>query len=87
MAWEGDISEWGFNWEEGFAVTSLWNGSTSDNHCMAIVGLAHDDEGERYFIMKNSWGKENPYGGLMYLSYGYFQKKTIAVFLNKDLIY
>jgi bleomycin hydrolase len=87
VAWEGDISEWGFNWEEGYAVTSLWNGSTSDNHCMAIVGLAHDEEGNRYFIMKNSWGKENPYGGLMYLSYGYFMKKTIAVFLNKDLIY
>lgn len=87
VAWEGDISEWGFNWEEGYAVTSLWNGSTSDNHCMAIVGLAHDEEGNRYFIMKNSWGKENPYGGLMYLSYGYFMKKTIAVFLNKDVIY
>lgn len=87
VAWEGDISEWGFNWEEGYAVTSLWNGSTSDNHCMAIVGLAHDEEGNRYFIMKNSWGKENPYGGLMYLSYGYFMKKTVAVFLNRQLIY
>ena len=87
VAWEGDISEQGFKWEEGFAVTSLWNGRTTDDHCMAIVGLAHDDEGGKYFIMKNSWGTNNPYGGLMYLSYGYFLKKTIAVFLNKDLIY
>jgi bleomycin hydrolase len=87
VAWEGDISELGFDWKKGYAVTSWWNGRTTDDHCMSIVGLAHDEEGERYFIMKNSWGKKNPYGGLMYLSYGYFMQKTIAVFLNKDLIY
>ena len=87
VAWEGDISERGFSWEKGYAITSWWNGRTTDDHCMAIVGLAHDEEGERYFIMKNSWGKKNPYGGLMYLSYGYFMQKTIAVFLNKELTY
>lgn len=87
VAWEGDISEHGFSWEKGYAITSWWNGRTTDDHCMAIVGLAHDEEGKRYFIMKNSWGKKNPYGGLMYLSYGYFMQKTIAVFLNKELIY
>ena len=53
---------------------------------MAIVGLAHDEEGEQYFIMKNSWGTKNPYDGLMYLSYGYFLRKTVAVFLNRQLI-
>lgn len=87
VCWEGDISEQGFNWEEGYAVTSLWNGRTTDDHCMAIVGLAHDEEGEQYFIMKNSWGTKNPYDGLMYLSYGYFLCKTVAVFLNRQLIY
>ena len=87
VAWEGDISELGFDWEKGYAVTSWWNGRTTDDHSMSIVGLAHDEEGEHYFIMKNSWGKKNPYGGLMYLSYGYFMQKTIAVFLNKKLIY
>jgi len=86
VCWEGDTSEPGFNWQKGYAVTSLWNGRTTDDHCMAIVGLAHDETGERYFIMKNSWGTNNPYGGLMYLSYGYFLEKTIAVVLNKDLI-
>jgi bleomycin hydrolase len=86
VCWEGDISEQGFNWEEGYAVTSLWNGRTTDDHCMAIVGLAHDEEGEQYFIMKNSWGTKNPYDGLMYLSYGYFLRKTVAVFLYRQLI-
>ena len=86
VCWEGDISECGFNWQEGYAVDSWWNGRTTDDHCMAIVGLGHDDAGEHYFIMKNSWGTKNPYEGLMFLSYGYFMKKTVAVFLNKDLI-
>ena len=86
VAWEGDTSEWGFNWDEGYAVTTLWNGSTSDNHCMAIVGIAHDEAGERYFIMKNSWGDNNAFGGLLYMSFSYFQKKTIAVVLPKVVL-
>jgi bleomycin hydrolase len=83
VAWEGDISELGFDWKKGYAVTSWWNGRTTDDHCMSIVGLAHDEEGERYFIMKNSWGKKNPYGGLIFMSYGYFRQKTVAVFLPR----
>ena len=46
---------------------------------MAIVGLAHDDSGQQFFICKNSWGPNNPYQGLMFLSFAYFKLKTIAV--------
>ena len=46
---------------------------------MEIVGLAHDDDNRRYFILKNSWGTGNPYKGLMYMSEDYFLLKTIAV--------
>lgn len=81
VCWEGDISEHGFDWKRGVARLSLLNGRTTDDHCMAIVGLARDAEGEPFFIMKNSWGTKNPYDGLMFLSYGYFKKKTVAVFL------
>ena len=40
----------------------------SERHAMAIVGIAHDDKGEKYFIMKNSWGTDRPHQGLDYLS-------------------
>ena len=53
------------------------------NHAMAIVGLAHDEEGERYFVMKNSWGSQRPYGGLEYVSFDYFKTNTIAVEMPK----
>ncbi len=86
VCWEGDTSEYGFDWSEGIATTSWWNGKTTDDHCMAIVGIARDEEGARYFIMKNSWGTANRYGGLLYLSFDYFLRKTIAVYLPLEIL-
>lgn len=84
VCWEGDTSERGFSFEEGIADLSLINGRTTDDHCMSIVGIAHNQEGKRFFILKNSWGTDNPYGGLMYMSFDYFKAKTIAVYLTKE---
>lgn len=56
----------------------------SRGHAMAIVGLAHDDHGKRYFVMKNSWGTQRPHGGLEYLSYNRFRKTTLAVEMTRD---
>jgi len=86
VCWEGDISERGFLPKEGLAVTSLINGSTTDDHCMAIIGLARDEAGQLYFVMKNSWGETPPYGGLIYMSSDYFKKKTLAVCLVRELL-
>ncbi len=55
-----------------------------NNHAMAIVGLAHDEEGERYFVMKNSWGKQGRYGGLEYYPISRFRKETIAVEMTRE---
>ncbi|MBQ6578923.1 MAG: hypothetical protein IJL91_14455 [Bacteroidales bacterium] len=86
VCWEGDTSERGFKREKGVARIGLIGGKTSDNHCMAIVGIARDSKGKPYFIMKNSWGTKNPYGGLFYMSYPYFMRKTVAVYLPKDCL-
>ena len=55
-----------------------------EEHAMAIVGIAHDDGGHRYFIMKNSWGTDGPYGGLEYISYKNFRRNTVAVEMTKE---
>ncbi len=94
VCWEGDISEPGFSFARGLAVMparaaldaaarqkAFERFETTDDHCMAIVGLARDGGGRLYFIMKNSWGTANPYGGLMYMSAEYLRMKTVAVFL------
>jgi len=86
ICWEGDVSERGFSFAKGVAERRFPGGRTTDDHCMAIVGIAHDGEGHPYFIMKNSWGSSNPYGGLMLMSFDYFKKKTIAVVLPKDAV-
>ena len=57
---------------------------TTDDHCMEIIGIARDKTGKHYFICKNSWGTDNPYKGLMYMSENYFRLKTIAVYLAKE---
>lgn len=56
----------------------------SREHAMAIVGIAHDTEGGKYFIMKNSWGTDGPYKGLDYLSFEDFRRRTLAVEMTKE---
>ena len=54
-----------------------------EGHGMAIVGIAHDDKGEQYFIMKNSWGTDGPNKGLEYVPFDYFKKHTVSVVMTK----
>ncbi len=95
VCWEGDISEPGFSFIRGVAEIEGAPASaasvqklrqrmferfqTTDDHCMSIIGIAHDAKGQKYFVCKNSWGTNNPYGGLMYMSFDYFALKTICV--------
>ena len=95
VCWEGDTSEDGFSFAEGVAKLENDNEKptqaqrqkafethrTTDDHCMEIVGIAHDKAGNKYFCCKNSWGKNNRFGGFMYLSYNYVRLKTIAAYV------
>ena len=54
-----------------------------EGHGMAIVGIAHDNQGKQYFIMKNSWGTEGPNKGLEYVPFDYFKKHTVSVVMTK----
>lgn len=92
VCWEGDVSEPGFSFERGIAELpddipctqqqrqkAFETRRTTDDHCMCLIGIAHDNKGRRYYIAKNSYGTNNPYGGLMYLSENYVRMKTVAV--------
>jgi bleomycin hydrolase len=59
----------------------------SSGHAMAVVGLARDDNGRPFFVMKNSWGTNQPHQGLVYMSFGYFREKTLAVEMPRDVFY
>lgn len=62
------------------------NYSTTDDHGMHITGLAKDQNGKKYYYVKNSWGTENPYKGYIYVSESYFRLRTTVIFLNKNAI-
>ena len=38
----------------------------------------------KYFIMKNSWGSDRPYGGLDYIAFVHFREHTISVVMTKE---
>ena len=59
--------------------------TTSDDHLMHIVGIAKDQEGVKYYIVKNSWGVENG-DGYDDASENYIKAKTIAIMVNKKAI-
>ncbi|HLG03160.1 MAG TPA: C1 family peptidase, partial [Bacteroidia bacterium] len=63
------------------------NLSTQDDHGMQITGIAKDQTGKEYYIVKNSWGTENnELGGYFYCSRPYFQYKTTSILVHKSAI-
>ena len=60
------------------------NMETTDDHGMVIVGYATDQEGNRYYKVKNSWDTNQLYGGYLYVSEPYFLEKTISIMVNDN---
>ena len=71
---------------EDMRLNAFNNQTTTDDHLMHIVGMAKDQKGTTYYIVKNSWGKENPYGGYLYVSEAYVKYKTTSIMLNKKAL-
>ena len=62
------------------------NHTTTDDHGMVIVGSAIDQEGNKYYKVKNSWDTNQIYDGYIYVSEAYFLAKTIDIVVNKAAI-
>ena len=63
------------------------NYNTTDDHGMHITGLAEDQNGTKYFYVKNSWSDENHvYDGYLYASNAYVRYKTMDIMVHKDAI-
>ena len=60
------------------------NYNTTDDHLMHIVGISLDKEGNKYYIVKNSWGDRGPDKGFLHMSVPYVKMKTISITLHKD---
>lgn len=60
--------------------------STTDDHLMHLVGRATDQMGNKYYLIKNSWGKIGPHKGYLYMSEAYVRLHTLAITLNRDCL-
>ena len=65
---------------------TLLNYSTTDDHLMHITGMAKDQNGKKYFYVKNSWGAVSPYQGYVYMSEPYFRLKTVSIMVHKNAV-
>lgn len=62
------------------------NYETTDDHGMHIVGIAKDQNGKEYYIVKNSWGLSNDYKGYLYMSKDFMKYKATDIMLHKDAL-
>jgi bleomycin hydrolase len=63
------------------------NYQTTDDHGMLLTGIAKDQNGNVYYIIKNSWGTDgSPYKGYFYASKPFVQLKTMDIMVNKNAI-
>ena len=62
------------------------NWETTDDHGMQIYGIAKDQEGNEYYMVKNSWGKAGKYDGIWYASKAFVRYKTMNIVVHKDAL-
>ncbi len=62
------------------------NWTLTDDHGMHIYGLAKDQNGREYYMVKNSWGETGDYKGSWYMTKNYIAARTMDFLVNKNAI-
>lgn len=62
------------------------NYETTDDHGMQIYGIAQDQTGKKFYMIKNSWGTDNKYKGTWYISENFVKYKTMNIVVHKDAL-
>lgn len=62
------------------------NWTLTDDHGMLIYGIAKDQTGREYYMVKNSWGITGEYEGTWYMSKNFILAKLMDFMINKNAI-
>ncbi len=62
------------------------NKQSTDDHGMHLFGTAKDQNGNKYYLIKNSWGESGAYKGIWYMSENFCKAKTLNYVVNKKAI-
>ena len=62
------------------------NWELTDDHGMLIFGIAKDQNGKEYYMVKNSWGETGAYKGIWYMTKNYVVANTMDYMVNKNAI-
>lgn len=58
----------------------------TDDHGMLIYGIAKDQNGKEYYMVKNSWGEWGDYKGIWYMTKTFIAANTMDYMVNKNAI-
>ena len=62
------------------------NWELTDDHGMLIYGIAKDQNGKEYYMVKNSWGEAGDYKGTWYMTKNFIIANTMDYMVNKNAI-
>ena len=62
------------------------NWELTDDHGMLIYGMAKDQNGKEYYMVKNSWGETGDYKGIWYMTKTFIAANTMDFLINKNAI-
>ena len=62
------------------------NWEHTDDHGMLIYGVAKDQNGKEYYMVKNSWGETGDYKGTWYMTKNFIAANTMDFLVNRNAI-
>lgn len=62
------------------------NWELTDDHGMVIFGIAKDQNGKEYYMVKNSWGETGAYKGIWYITKTFIATNTMNFMVNKNAV-
>jgi len=62
------------------------NKTMTDDHGMQIYGIAKDQNGKKYYMVKNSWGITGKFNGLWYATEAYVKGQSLDYTIHKSAL-